>query len=204
MALYDQWAVWVGQFGCAALFFSLWLGLIGLPIPNEVVVVSGGALSGSGALPGGSAFLATYLGVACGLTFGYAMGRKLGPGLIDRLSRRRGVGTALRRSERLLGKHSDLALLFSYFIPVVRHLVPYGAGAGRTRYARFALLAYSSSLVWTAVFFSIGLAFGSHARDIGYSLYEHGIRVLWLAAVTAVCWAILRSRRRRAGSDGLL
>lgn len=40
----------IEQYGYAALFFSLWLGIVGLPIPDEVIVMTGGAVTGMGIL----------------------------------------------------------------------------------------------------------------------------------------------------------
>lgn len=197
----DHWVSLVGQFGCAALFFSLCLGLIGLPLPNEVVATTAGALAGAGMLQPIPAFLATYLGTVSGLTFGYAMGRRFGPRLSERLGRRGGaVAGGLLRSEELFRRFGSSALLFSYFLPVVRHLVPYWAGAQRFAYRRFALFAYAASLVWTGIYFAIGSTVGLHAQDIGYALYRYGIHALWLLSVTGTCWWILRSRRLRSGS----
>lgn len=196
---FNDWVSLVGDFGCAALFFSLCLGLIGLPLPNEAVVASAGALAGAGMLPFGPAFLATYLGTVSGLTFGYAMGRKFGPRLAERISGRSGAAAeGLRRSGQLVSRYGNFTLLFSYFLPVVRHLVPYWAGAHRFAYRRFALYAYFASFVWTAVYFAIGSSVGLHARDIGDVMSRYGMHALWFIAVTGACWGIIRSRRLRS------
>ena len=41
----------IEEIGYVALFLVLCLGLIGLPIPNEAVVMTGGALAEAGILP---------------------------------------------------------------------------------------------------------------------------------------------------------
>lgn len=37
--------LFIEQYGYFALFFSLWLGIIGMPLPDEMIVMSGGFLS---------------------------------------------------------------------------------------------------------------------------------------------------------------
>lgn len=32
----------IGDYGYVALFFALWLGIVGMPIPDEVIVMTGG------------------------------------------------------------------------------------------------------------------------------------------------------------------
>ncbi|MBO9608393.1 MAG: DedA family protein [Paenibacillaceae bacterium] len=200
----EQWMPLVAQLGCAALFFSLCLGLIGLPIPNEAVAATAGALAGAGMLPAVPAFFATYLGTVSGLTFGYAMGRKFGPRLFARLGRRGStVARGLERSEQLMREHGNAALLFSYFIPLVRHLVPILAGAQRFAYRRFALSAYAASLIWTTVYFTLGSTISVHAESVGGAIRDFGTQAFWLIAVTAVCWFILRNRRQKSRGRGM-
>jgi membrane-associated protein len=61
----------ISQFGYAALFFALWLGIVGMPIPDEVVVITGGAVSKAGLLQSFPAFIVTYLGVISGFGEAY-------------------------------------------------------------------------------------------------------------------------------------
>ena len=44
---YDTLLSLIGHYGYFALFFALWLGIVGMPIPDEVVVMTGGAAAGS-------------------------------------------------------------------------------------------------------------------------------------------------------------
>lgn len=200
----DQWMPIVAQLGCAALFLSLCLGLIGLPIPNEAVAVAAGALAGAGVLHPVPAFFATYLGTVSGLTFGYAMGRKFGPRLFAWLGRRGStVARGLGRSEVMMRKYGNAALLFSYFVPLVRHLVPYVAGAQRFAFRRFAVSAYAASFAWTTVYFILGSTVSLHAKEIGSASYGFGVQAFWLIAVTGACWFILRHKRLKSRSRGM-
>ncbi|HZG75771.1 MAG TPA: DedA family protein, partial [Paenibacillus sp.] len=53
----------LADFGYAALFFVFSLGVVGLPIPNEVVVMTGGAVSSEGLLLPIPAFLLSFAGI---------------------------------------------------------------------------------------------------------------------------------------------
>ncbi|WP_010597172.1 DedA family protein [Rickettsiella massiliensis] len=48
------------------------------------------------------------------------------------------------------------------FIPGVRHLTGYVAGALKLEYRLFALYAYSGGIVWASVFMTLGYFFSSH------------------------------------------
>ncbi len=57
--------LFIEQYGYFALFFSLWLGIIGMPLPDEMIVMSGGFLSSLGKLVIWKSFLLTYLFRRC-------------------------------------------------------------------------------------------------------------------------------------------
>ncbi|WP_124727166.1 DedA family protein [Staphylospora marina] len=151
---------WVEGYGYAALFFALWLGIVGMPVPDEVIVMTGGLVSSFGLLEPFGAFAVTYMGVVSGLSIGYALGRWWGSDWVNRLGKKEKWNRALLRSERLMNRYGSLALCFSYFLPVVRHILPYLAGIHRMSPVRYAAFSFGAGLVWTGIYFFIGAEFG--------------------------------------------
>lgn len=80
---------YIEQYGYWALFFCLWLGIIGMPIPDEMIVMSGGFVSSLGILSVIPAFLLTYLGVVSGLSLGYILGKIFGTKVLDKLMKKK-------------------------------------------------------------------------------------------------------------------
>lgn len=146
----------LSKYGYFALFAVFSLGLVGLPIPNEVVVMTGGAASSGGLLLSPVAFFSSYAGICCGLTVGYVIGRFVGKPILVRIGRKPKFEKYIAKSQELVGKYGKYSLLFTYFIPVVRNLMPYVFGANGMSYATFALFAYSGAFLWTTLFFCIG------------------------------------------------
>jgi membrane-associated protein len=144
------------DYGYGALFLSLCLGLFGFPAPNEAIVMTGAAVTTRGMLQPVPAFIATYLGICSGLTFGYVVGKIFGSPLFERLKRKPGIELAILRTERLLNKYGSYTLLFSFFIPVVRHVIPYVLSSNKMSFFRFAPFAYTGGLIWTIVYFFAG------------------------------------------------
>ncbi|PYI56560.1 DedA family protein [Paenibacillus flagellatus] len=198
---YDSLLSLIEQFGYAALFFALWLGIVGMPIPDEVIVLTGGAVSAGGLLHPLPAFLLTYLGVVSGISLGYVLGRTLGSRALDRLRRKSKLSAMIDYSETLVHKYGSFALCISYFFPVVRHVMPYVVGFHRMPFRRYALFSYTTGFVWTILFFAIGRFVGGNARQIGYLLYEYGLVVAGAAAALAIVYYIVlrtvRARRRK-------
>ncbi|MDQ1913198.1 DedA family protein [Paenibacillus sp. GD4] len=197
----DALLQYVEQFGYFALFFALWLGIVGMPIPDEAVVMTGGMVASLHILQILPAFIVTYLGVVSGLSLGYVLGRMMGPPIVERLMKRKNMRRPLERSQRLLERYGRATLIFSYFLPVVRHVVPYLVGVHRMPFGWYALYSYSTGLVWTAGFFTVGYYFGGNIERIAAAVYRYGWFVLAGAGCVALAVWGVRSLRQRNVSN---
>src|SRR5215510_7155459 len=68
-------ALWIGQYGYPAIFFLLVGGIVGLPIPDQLLLVISGYLVLTKSLAFGPTILAAALGSIVGITLSYALGR---------------------------------------------------------------------------------------------------------------------------------
>lgn len=189
---YDTLISLIQQFGYAALFFALWLGIVGMPIPDEVVVMTGGAVTVGGLLHPLPAFILTYLGVVSGLSLGYVLGRYVGTPVIDRMRGKKKMNKYLDFSETLVQKYGSLAIGISYFFPIIRHVMPYVVGVHRMTFKRYSLFSYTTGLLWTFLFFMAGRFAWEHVEDIGYLFYHYGLKLLWLPFVLIAVFLIIR------------
>jgi membrane-associated protein len=188
----------VGQYGYAALFFTLWLGIVGLPIPDEVIVMTGGLVVSLGLLNTIPAFIITYLGVVSGLMIGYGLGRFMGVSALKWLNRRKKLEKYLEKSYMLVNKYGAFSLCISYFIPVVRHIVPYVVGIGKMSFARYCLCSFSAGFIWTLLFFTLGRLFGNHIDYIGRLIETYGLYTLpTIALVGVLFWVTVRIKKKK-------
>jgi membrane-associated protein len=193
----DLLLVWIEQYGYFALFFALWLGIVGLPIPDEGVVMTGGFVASAGLLHIVPAFLITYLGVVSGLSLGYVIGHRAGAPILDKLASKPKWAPYVIKSQRLLQRFGPSALCISYLFPVVRHIVPYLVGAGRMTFPRYALYSYTSGLLWTVLYFAIGCVFGEYAEEIAAVMNTYGLYSLCMMVVLTGAGAAFYAVRRR-------
>ncbi|HBT72758.1 MAG TPA: DedA family protein [Lysinibacillus sp.] len=164
----------IEQYGYFALFFSLWLGIIGMPLPDEMIVMSGGFLSSLEKMVVWKSFLLTYLGVVSGLSLGYFLGKIFGHRVLDKLIKKN-KAKYLVKSKELLNKYGRFALVLSYFIPIVRHILPYLVGMNNMPFKTYALFSYTTGFVWTLMYFTLGLLFGSQMEVISMLATKYGI-----------------------------
>ena len=189
----------IEQYGYLAIFFLLWLGIVGLPIPDELVVATAGFLVSIGLLDPFYALLTSYLGVASGLTIGFMLGKYFGKPILAWLSRKEKMKSKVERSTFLLERYGTAALCFSYLFPVVRHLVPYLVAMGGMSYRRYALLSYPIGLLWTVGFYFLGYVFGQNVGIVVKLIRSYGLYTLLVTIVIAA--AVLLVRRRMAAQS---
>ncbi|MDR4169348.1 DedA family protein [Bacillus nitratireducens] len=185
---------YIEQYGYWALFFCLWLGIIGMPIPDEMIVMSGGFVSSLGILNVIPAFVLTYLGVVSGLSLGYILGKIFGTKVLDKLMKKK-KAKYLLKSQQMVEKYGHYALVTSYFIPVVRHIVPYLVGMNNMSFKMYALYSYTAGFVWTLVYFVLGSLFGQHINKIVAIAIEYGVYFGGLVFVVASGAYLYKQRR---------
>lgn len=187
----------IEQLGYAALFLVLCLGLIGLPIPNEAVVMTGGALASSGVLSPIPAFIMTCLGICSAMTFGYSIGRFAGTKLTDWFRKRKNIGAFIDKSEELSHRFGGYAISMSLCLPFLRHVTPYVMGMNKMKFGRFALFAYPSAFVWTLIYFVIGSFVGDQVEHIAGLIYQYGIWIIGVLAAVAAGYLVYRFQKSR-------
>lgn len=186
----------VQQYGYLALFFTLWLGIVGMPIPDEVIVMTGGLVTALGILNPIPAFILTYLGVISGLSLGYILGHRLGSPVLDRLVQRNKAVIYLTKAQAMFQQFGHYTLVLSYFLPVVRHLVPYLAGMGKMPFRQYAAYSYTTGFLWTLSYFVVGRIFGNNIDQIAQFVTKYGWYTLVVIAITSlIVWRVRRSAK---------
>ncbi|NQX66156.1 DedA family protein [Paenibacillus alba] len=193
----------IQQYGYAALFLALWLGIVGIPIPDEVVVMTSGAVTVNALLLPLPAFILTYLGVCSGLSLGYVLGKYVGSPVLAKLQRKKKMEKYLLFSETLVRKYGNFGICISYFVPIIRHVMPYVVGSHKITFKQYALYSYTTGLVWTFLYFMIGRYIGDHAWEAGNLIYQYSLRFIWVPFVILVVWALIRYARSKTNKGGI-
>lgn len=190
----------VGQYGYLALFFCLFLGIVGLPINDESLVMLAGLTAAQGLLSPFPAFLVTYAGVLSGMNIGFVLGRFLGSGLLDWLcARSPRLRRHVRRAEGWINQRGPLFIWVTYYVPGVRHVVPYLLGIGKMEYWRFSLVSFSGALVWTAIFYALGYVVGENLAEVAEMLHRYGLYAGVVGGAGALAfWTVQRRRGVRS------
>jgi membrane protein DedA with SNARE-associated domain len=154
---------WVADYGYFGIFFLLILGIVGLPVPDEWLLVFAGYLAFKNVLGFVPTLAIAVIGSACGLTVSYFLGRASGHYFIRRCGRWLSIDEQkLSRAQEWFQKLGRWVLVIGPFIPGVRNLMGYMAGASRLRLDVFARFAYLGALISSTTFVTFGYFAGRH------------------------------------------
>lgn len=174
--------------------------LIGLVVPGDTIVIVA-ATAVSSPLEGFLLGAVVVVGALIGESFGFWIGRWLGPRI--RASR---LGASIgeanwRRSERYLQRRGGPAIFLSRFLPVLHSLVPLTVGMSGYSYRRFLAWTAPACILWTTLYVSVASAAAGTYRELADTVHFAGyvfvgVIVLFIVLVYVGKKVIERIERR--------
>jgi membrane protein DedA with SNARE-associated domain len=152
-------ALWIGQYGYPAIFLLLVGGIVGFPVPDQLLLVVSGYLVLTKVLAIGPTIVAAILGSIVGITMSYAIGRSSG----SYVSRIRIAANRLENARQWFERFGGWTLVFGYFIPGIRNLIGLTSGLMKLKIRYFAPYAYSGAVVSSLTCIFAGYFLGMQA-----------------------------------------
>jgi len=188
---------WIAQYGYAALFGGMMLGIVGLPVPDETLLTYAGYLVSNHTLLLHYTLLAAYLGSMSGISVSYELGRWFGYPLIEKYGRYLLIThDKLERANEWYRRFGKWSLPVGYFIPGVRHFTAFVAGVSGLRYRTFGLFAYSGAVVWATTFVLLGKFVGSNWESAVDSVRGHIFSASVILLLLAILVLLIRRIRK--------
>ena len=186
---------WISQYGYGAIFVLLALGIVGLPIPDETMLVFCGYLMSKGKLHPLLGWFSAAGGSLFGISLSYLIGRTAGHGFIHRYGRYIHVTEErLVRVRIWFNRLGHWLLTFGYFILGVRHFTALVAGMSQLRYRTFAAYAYPGGILWATTFLALGYFLGENWKILFGLIHRYLILITVAAALGAAIWWFYRGR----------
>ena len=146
------------RFGLFGVFGALVLAALGLPVPEEVSLVTAGVLARTGYAPLPLSFVVGYIGVLCGDCIAWSMGRLTGgspTGPVGRL-----IGPAqLQRVRRFYRRYGLRSIIIARQLPGMRTPTFFFAGASGVPLGRFLLIDGAAAILTAGLYVSLGFLF---------------------------------------------
>jgi membrane protein DedA with SNARE-associated domain len=181
---------WITAYGYFGIFFLLIFGIVGLPIPDEWLLVIAGYLVCKDVLDFVPTLAIAAIGTASGLTTSYVLGRTSGNFVVRRYGRWLSIDEhKILRAQHWFQNLGRWVLVVGPFIPGVRNLMGYVAGASRLRLRTFIRFAYAGALISSTTFVTFGYMAGRH---LNWNYSRLPVIALAIAVVFTVSGAPLR------------
>jgi membrane protein DedA with SNARE-associated domain len=186
---------WVAAHGYGALYLLLALGVVGLPIPDETLLVFTGYLIRRGTLDPTLAFAAALAGTWTGISVSYTLGRTLGLGAVHRFGKYLHVTEArLGKVHRWFDRIGHWALFVGYYIAGVRHFTAIVAGTSKLEVRTFLLYAWSGGALWVTTFLALGYYLGEDWRQVAELIHRYIGYASIAIILAALGWYIWRQK----------
>ena len=192
----------IASCGYIAIFALFAGGLVGIPLPDELLLAGVGYLVFKGGLNGAGATMAGFLGSICGITITYFLGRTGGYYLIKKLFNFFNISQdRLVHAVALIGSRGRWAMPLSYFMPGLRQATPFAAGALGIRFPVFAAATYPAGFVWAAAFVALGYYAGEEWLNASQAIHQY-LRIGALVFAVLLTSALIVRRKYFANQPG--
>lgn len=198
----------IGHWGYLAIFVLVVLGNMGVPLPEETVLILAGYLVWQGDLRLSLVLAIGFLSAVVGDNIGYWIGRTYGQGTVERYAHWvLGNSGRVQSMEGFVARYGPTGVFVARFLPGLRFMAGPLAGATGLRPLRF----FAANVLGAALYvpLSVGLGYA-----VGYGLGEYVARlervvgeiesvvlaVAILGALALMGWRALRAARSRGGS----
>lgn len=188
---YDQW---VTHYGYVAIFLALFLGIVGLPIPDETLLTFAGYMVFKGNLRFLPTVVTAFLGTMSGITTSYLIGRTLRGEKMRPLPAHHGGPTRTRPPMVQPRRKMD---------PDVRVFHPRRAtsdrAGGRQFEARvpvFAVFAYTGGFFWSLLFICLGYGLGEGWAQTSAQTHRYILVGIGVLAACILVFVLIHQRRR--------
>lgn len=152
----------IAQYGYLAIFVLLALGILGLPVPDELLMLFVGYLTSTMVLNFSVSVLVCFVGSITGMLISYTIGLRLGQPVVDRYGK--WVGLTPKRFasvKRWFFRFGNWTVFIAYFIPGIRHVTSYISGISAMSFKKYLPVAVAGAFIWSLLFVSIGYFVGS-------------------------------------------
>ena len=184
---------WVAAHGYWALYLLLALGVVGLPIPDETLLVFIGYLISRGTLNPLGAFAAAVAGAWTGISGSYLIGRTLGVGAVHRYGKYiHFTEDRLAYVHRWFDRIGHWMLVVGYYIIGVRHFTAVVAGMSKLEYPTFIAYAWTGAALWVTTFLTLGYFLGENWQQVAELIHEYvlygSLAIIVAAAASYFLW----------------
>lgn len=179
--------------GYSALFFTVLLDQLGVPLPTVPIVVGAGALVGLGYMHPIPVLLLVLVASLLGDLIWYELGRRRGARILNFLCQiSLEPDTCVYKTQSVFDQYGVRCLLFAKFVPGLYTVTPPVAGMVGLPLRRFLAFDAMGIVIWTAVYGGLGFLLRHQLEWLLLQVEKVGATLLQLALVVLVLHVVVK------------
>ncbi|MCB9229349.1 MAG: DedA family protein [Deltaproteobacteria bacterium] len=176
-----------GHLGYFIMFAILLACGFGFPMPEDVILISGGILASRGVTDFFMTFVVCMLGVLIGDGIVFSIGRKMGPKIREtRIFRKIMHTNREAQVSRWFTRYGDKVIFFARFAPGLRMPLFMTAGMYQVSFWKFFFLDGFAALISVPVWIWIGYVFGANLELLEEKMKQFQIGIYSVLAAVLV------------------
>lgn len=196
MSITDQVLAALLVYGLPVLFGVILVASVGVPLPVSFVLVAAGSFAKQGEMKLVPVIIAASVAAIVGDQIGYGLSRWGGRRMIDRVTRRIGGATKIKKAEALSKRWGGAGIFLSRWL--VTELGPWlNVTSGITCYPwrRFVLWVVLGEVLWVVLYVMLGYIFSDRVQYIAEILGNLAWVILGVIVALILGWKIFRYLR---------
>lgn len=175
----------LAHFGLVGIFIGVFGEALMLPFPSETLVTLGSVAASKGVYPYWLLLTVAFGGSYFGSLVGYGIGRLIGKAALHQLYAKLKIPKSyIFNAETKMVRYSAPLFVIYRFLPIVRGIIPYIAGANLFPFRSFALLSAIGSILWVITFTVFGRILVRYVRVIMHLNLQVIIIVIFVALIS--------------------
>lgn len=158
VAQYDSWV-----YGIIFLIVFIETGVVIMPfLPGDSLLFASGALAAMGGLNLWLCLIIYFIAAVVGDSLNYEIGHKVGKsipenGLLGKMINKE----RMQKAQQFFNRHGGKTIIIARFMPFIRTLIPFVAGASKMRYSYFISYNIIGGFLWVLIGVFCGYFFGN-------------------------------------------
>ena len=189
---------WLSSWGYSGIFICIFMGNLGIPIPEELVLLVAGVLAGRKDLDLGILYVVAILSVVTGDSCGFLAGRTGGQQLFEWLAMKFNfMHRRYRHLQAFFQAHGNSAVFSARFVMGARFMAGPMAGAAGMPYFSFLGWNLLGACISCFLIITLGYVVGNQLEWVVHLVEETGrwIAVAVFLAVAATVWLLWWRKR---------
>lgn len=187
---------YIEQYGLWAVFFGILLEDAGIPMPGEMILITGATIAGStGKMSIVALLITAWAAAVTGDNLAYAVGRFAGRRLVIKYGHRLFItARRLSRAEEFYERYGPHVVVIARFLTLVRQLNGIAAGISNMPWWTFLLYNALGAALWAGLWGSLSYWLGASSATLGGALRTAAPFITVVGLVITVLF-LLRFRR---------